>query len=558
MLSCCKGKSKNRLDTILNQFQLSTETLVGLLDRMDAAMTRGLDSVFDYDIRMFPTFISSVPNSKEKGKFLSLDLGFRQLIISLVELRGKQISFAKPPKKQSFSAPADEPKRPSRPLPPYMHWSSHGMDSMKGSIAYESLEVDLPDEFKTYNGDQFFQYLVDRLKDFLSYSKKVPQGSITLGFNFPCPFRPTGPASGILTNWNKGYDVEGVLGQDVALMLQNALDNSGLRNIRVSVLLNDTMATLLAGSYGPSTQSVLVGVMLGTSTNAVYQQRIEDIPIKNFPSRFQLDREWVKNWDNMEYSKSDKQKTMIVNTEWGAFGELSGDLDAVKTEFDVKVDRQSMNEGKDTLTKLMCGMYTGEITRLILHKLHKEGYLLPDREQEFLGESGMWKMTHFHMANIETDRGITFSSTKKTLAELGIEPADMDACRTIKKVCEAVTERSARLAGAGIAAIIRRIPRETVTVAIDGSLLRYHPTYKKRLEESIDTMLKQRPSTLVARQSFTLKLITDGAVVGAGIAAACFHRDANGNNASDQGISLLWPSWVFLGPPLHQSCSSRI
>jgi len=129
----------------------------------------------------------------------------------------------------------------------------------------------------------------------------------------------------------------------------------------------------------------------------------------------------------------------------------------------------------------------------------------------------------------------------------------MDACRTIKKVCEAVTERSARLAGAGIAAIIRRIPRETVTVAIDGSLLRYHPTYKKRLEESIDTMLKQRPSTLVARQSFTLKLITDGAVVGAGIAAACFHRDANGNNASDQGQGLSkmaskWPSAKFSRP----------
>ena len=58
------------------------------------------------------------------------------------------------------------------------------------------------------------------------------------------------------------------------------------------------------------------------------------------------------------------QSTMTDST-------YSGDLDAVKTEFDVKVDRQSMNEGKDTLTKLMCGMYTGEITRLILHKLHK-------------------------------------------------------------------------------------------------------------------------------------------------------------------------------------------
>ena len=60
----------------------------------------------------------------------------------------------------------------------------------------------------------------------------------------------------------------------------------------------------------------------------------------------------------------------------------------------------------------------------------------------------------------------------------------------MKRVCEAVTARSACLAGAGLAAIIRRIPKELVTVAIDGSFVRFHPTYKRRLEESIDTVLK--------------------------------------------------------------------
>ena len=60
----------------------------------------------------------------------------------------------------------------------------------------------------------------------------------------------------------------------------------------------------------------------------------------------------------------------------------------------------------------------------------------------------------------------------------------------VKKVCEAVTARSASLAGAGLAAIIKRVPRETVSIAIDGSLLRHHPTYRKRLEDSIGIVLK--------------------------------------------------------------------
>jgi len=389
------------------------------------------------------------------------------------------------------------------------------------------LEIDLPEEFKTYSGEQFFQYLADRLKEFLALSRRVPQGSISLGFNFPCPVRPTGPSSGIVTNWTKSYSVENVLGKDAAQLLQAALDNSGLNYVRVVVLLNDTTATLLAGSYGPTTQSVLVGVILGVATNVVYQEQLDDIPVKAFHAdTFNL------------YKKSSREKTMIIDTEWGAFGESSGDLDSLRTEIDDKVDQQSSNPGKDTFTKLVCGLYIGEIVRLILAKLHQLKYLLPDRDLPFLGKAGMWKMTHRHMSSIETDRGITFSSTKRVLSELGLE-VDLETCRIIKKVCETVTARSASLAGAGVAAIIRRIPREMVTVAIDGSLLRYHPTYRKRLEESIGAMLKLRPSTRVPRQSFTLKLITDGAVIGAGIAAACYHRDANVNKASvlSQGFS---------------------
>jgi len=262
-------------------------------------------------------------------------------------------------------------------LPSNMRWISQGITNKKNSIAYEGLEIDLPAGIKTGSGEQLFQYIVDRLGDFLSISSRVPQGDISLGFNFPCPCRRTGPGNGILT-------------------------------------------------------------------------------------------------------------------------------------------------------KMMCGMYIGEIVRLILVKLNKLKFFLRNHDgRPLLGEEGRWKMNHLHMSSIETDRGITYSSTRRVMAELGLKDVDTETCRVVKKVCEAVTARSASLAGAGLAAIIKRVPRETVSIAIDGSLLRHHPTYRKRLEDSIGIVLKMEPTKLVQRQIFSLKLITDGAIYGAGIAAACYARDRN-------------------------------
>lgn len=92
-MPCCGVKKNSPIDEVLDPFKVSQEALVDVLDRMDAAMTRGLKQLEDYDVRMFPTYITSVPNSKEKGRYLSMDLGIEKLVISLVELKGKHISF---------------------------------------------------------------------------------------------------------------------------------------------------------------------------------------------------------------------------------------------------------------------------------------------------------------------------------------------------------------------------------------------------------------------------------------------------------------------------------
>ncbi|GCC39347.1 hypothetical protein chiPu_0022949, partial [Chiloscyllium punctatum] len=65
---------------------------------------------------------------------------------------------------------------------------------------------------------------------------------------------------------------------------------------------------------------------------------------------------------------------MCINMEWGAFGDF-GELDDIRTEFDREIDRGSINPGKQLFEKLISGMYMGELVRIILVQMAKDGLL---------------------------------------------------------------------------------------------------------------------------------------------------------------------------------------
>ena len=54
---------------------------------------------------------------------------------------------------------------------------------------------------------------------------------------------------------------------------------------------------------------------------------------------------------------------MIINTEWGAYGD-DGALDRWLTEYDDIIDQNSVNIGRQRYEKMIAGMYLGEIVRL--------------------------------------------------------------------------------------------------------------------------------------------------------------------------------------------------
>ena len=59
--------------------------------------------------------------------------------------------------------------------------------------------------------------------------------------------------------------------------------------------------------------------------------------------------------------------------------------------------------------------------------------------------------------------------------------ASDDDCRLVRRVCEAVSTRAARLAAAGIVTLVRKIDKlSKCTVAVDGSLYKKHPKFAGR------------------------------------------------------------------------------
>jgi hexokinase len=62
-------------------------------------------------------------------------------------------------------------------------------------------------------------------------------------------------------------------------------------------------------------------------------------------------------------------------------------------------------------------------------------------------------------------------------------------CANVAYVCSLVSTRAANLCACGIAALLKRMNRPFVTVGVDGSVYRYHPTFKDLLDGKIDKLL---------------------------------------------------------------------
>merc|ERR1719479_661805 len=292
----------------------------------------------------------------------------------------------------------------------------------------------VPQEIMTGSGIGLFDHIAKCLADFV-HDRELQDEILPLGFTFSFPCEQQGLAKASLVKWTKGFSCSDVEGQDVVQLLQEAIERRGDVKIEVCAILNDTTGCLMSCAW--KDERCRVGLILGTGTNACYLEEVKDIHT--------IDREAYAG-----------QQHMVINTEWGAFGE-GGELDFVRTKWDLAVDENSVNPGKQIFEKMISGMYMGELIRQVLVDLMKDDLIFFECNRDKLLERGTF-YTRF-ASEIESDPVGDYTRAKAALQMLDIDPDTVttEDLSSLRYVCEVVSRRASFMASAGITALLKKM-----------------------------------------------------------------------------------------------------
>uniref|UniRef100_A0A672GPS5 Hexokinase-2 n=1 Tax=Salarias fasciatus TaxID=181472 RepID=A0A672GPS5_SALFA len=298
----------------------------------------------------------------------------------------------------------------------------------KQTVQMESQIYDTPEDIIHGSGTRLFDHVAECLGDFME-KQNIKDKKLPVGFTFSFPCHQAKLDEGYLVTWTKRFKASGVEGMDVVKLLNKAIKKRGV----------------------------------STGTNACYMEELRHIDLV----------------------EGDEGR-MCVNTEWGAFGD-DGRLEDIRTEFDREIDRGSINPGQQLFEKMVSGMYLGELVRIILVKMAREGLLFEGRITPELLTKGRFETKH--LSAIEKSKE-GLNRAREILTALGVEPSTED-CIAVQHVCTIVSFRSANLIAATLAGILMRlkenkgVARLRTTVGIDGSLYKMHPQYARRLHKTV-------------------------------------------------------------------------
>ncbi|NXV67950.1 HXK1 protein, partial [Molothrus ater] len=374
----------------------------------------------------------------------------------------------------------------------------------KQTVQMESEIYNTPEDIMHGSGTRLFDHVAECLGDFME-KQQIKDKKLPVGFTFSFPCRQSKLDEGFLITWTKRFKASGVEGADVVRLLNKAIKKRGDYDADIMAVVNDTVGTMM--TCGFDDQRCEVGLIIGTGTNACYMEEMRHIDLV----------------------EGDEGR-MCINTEWGAFGD-DGSLEDIRTEFDREIDRGSLNPGKQLFEKMVSGLYMGELVRLILVKMAKEGLLFEGRITPELLTKGKFETKH--VSAIEKSKE-GLNKAKEILTRLGVEPSHED-CIAVQHVCTIVSFRSANLVASTLGAILNQlrdnkgVGRLRTTVGVDGSLYKMHPQYARRLHKTT--------RRLVPDSEVRFLLSESGSGKGAAMVTAVAYRLAEQHRLIDETLA---------------------
>lgn len=177
--------------------------------------------------------------------------------------------------------------------------------------------------------DEFFGTMAGYVKAVLGKSRNI-------GFCFSYPIEMFPSKDGRALYFSKEIKAPEAAGQMIGQNLNVAIAKMGRGDRKHVILLNDTVATLLAGRGSATCREYdsYIGFILGTGTNTSY----------------------VELNGNVTKAKDlDRKKSQIINIESGGFGK------APRGHIDLEFDAASVSPGVNVFEKMISGAYLGPL-----------------------------------------------------------------------------------------------------------------------------------------------------------------------------------------------------
>ena len=320
---------------------------------------------------------------------------------------------------------------------------------------------------------EFFETIADYVRPNAELSDRI-------GFCFSYPTEILPDKDGKLLQFCKEVQAPGVVGE---LIGKNLLEYLGMTEKQI-VLLNDTVATLLAGKsacFGREYDS-FIGYILGTGTNTCFIESNRNI---------------------LKVKGLDTAKSQIINVESGNFGLVP------QSDIDISFDNTTVNPGEYKFEKMFAGGYFGGLCHMTLKTAAKEGV--------FAGASAEGLMSMSELSSEEVNYFISKpGSGNSPLHALNLEKTERDKCI---EIIECLIDRSAKLVAANMAAVILKTgkgksPERPILITIEGSTFYKLHNLRSYFEKYLKEYLKKEK-----QRFYEFTEVQQSSLVGAALAA---------------------------------------
>jgi Hexokinase len=402
------------------------EIINAFLDEMEKGL-RGKES----SLAMIPSFIHVPETAPKNEKIIVLDAGGTNFRTALIVF--------------------DEESRPS-----ITYFTNNPMPGTATELKKED----------------FFNQIADYVRPILKESDR-------LGFCFSYPTLIDRQRDGKLLYWTKEVKAPEVVGEKILANLSQTLHKRGLASPNKMLILNDTVASLLAGVTAThfSLEYDYIGFILGTGTNTCYIESNKNIP---------------------KEKGLDPEGNQAINIESANFNKFD------RGDIDLAFDAATANPGKCVIEKMISGAYLGNLCHKILLTAASEGLFSQTAQQTFL-----------KMAPLCTpDLDLILSDPKDRQKTFGDLPEE--DLLAIKAIISETIERAALFTAINLAAAMLKSSgkrqKMKYCISADGSVYYKLYSFKQRADKYLSEIVN--PYDI----EFKIVHVKDAPIIGTAVA----------------------------------------